>query len=75
MICEHSIISTIVQGPDFLPETLVPLIEQIVAVNDLKETDSFDVAVADTIPVPPTETVGAVPKVMVWLFFSETMIC
>ena len=53
----------------------MPLIEQMVAVNDLKETDSFDVAVADTIPVPPTETVGATPNLSVWLFFSETMIC
>jgi hypothetical protein len=45
-----------------LPETV-----QIVGVVDVKVTVSPEVAVALTVPVVPTATVGAAPMVIVWL--------
>ena len=48
----------------------MPLIEQMVAVNDLKVTVNFELAFAVTLPEPLTTKIGALPKVIVWFFFG-----
>ena len=55
------------QGPAETPVTLVPDTVQTDVVDELNVTGNpaLDVALSD--PVPPTVSVGAAPKVMVWL--------
>ena len=57
-----------VHVPTAKPVTMLPLIVQTPAVVEVNVTGLFDAPpVADTVPVPPTLTVGAAPKVMVCL--------
>jgi len=53
-----------VQVPDATPVTVLPEIVQIVGVAEVKVTASAELAVAVTVPVPPTNTVGAAPNVI-----------
>ena len=57
----------IVHVPAATPVTVVPLTVQIVGVVDVNATARPEVAVALTVPVAATLTLGAVPKVIVWL--------
>jgi len=57
------------------PVTVEPEIEQIVGVVLLNVTASPELAVAVTVPVPPTLMAGAVPKVIVWLPGPTVMVC
>ena len=53
------------QVPALTPVTVVPAIVQIAGVVELSVTASAELAVALTVPVPPTVIAGAAPKVMV----------
>ena len=53
------------QDPAARPVTVVPTTEQIVGVAELKVTAKPELAVALSVPVPFTTTVGASPKVIV----------
>ena len=55
---------------------LVPLVVQTEVVVELNVTALPDAPpVAETEPVPPTITVGAVPKLMVWLPMPIAKLC
>jgi hypothetical protein len=56
-----------VQVPAAIAVTVLPLMVQMPGVLLVKLAARPDVAVALTVPVPPTTTLGAAPKVMVWL--------
>jgi hypothetical protein len=62
------------QDPAATPVTVLPLTEQIVAVVELNVTAKVELAVALSVPVPPTVTAGAVPKVIVWLAGLTVMV-
>jgi hypothetical protein len=64
-----------VQVPAATSVTVLPLTVQIDVVVELNVTARPEVAVALTVPVPPTFTAGAVPKVMVWLPLPTVMFC
>ena len=55
------------QVPAARAVTVLPVTLQTVGVVVLKLTARAEVAVALTVPAPPTTIVGEVPKVMVWL--------
>jgi len=57
--------AAIVQVPDFTPVTIKPLMVHTSVVVELNTGGSPDVAVALTVPVLSTYTVGAVPNEMV----------
>ena len=61
------------QIPALTPVTVVPLTVQIPGVVEVKLATKPEVAVAETVPVPLTETVGAAPKVMVCLDLPMVM--
>jgi hypothetical protein len=63
------------QEPAATPVTVLPLTVQIDAVVEVKVTASAELAVALSVPVPPTVTAGAVPKVIVWLAGVIAMVC
>ena len=58
------------QGPTARPVTVLPATLQMAGVVELKVTGRPELAVALSIPLPPTTTVGAVPKGMVWLWLT-----
>ena len=59
-------LAAMVHVPTAKPITVLPLTEQTPVVVEENVTGLFDAPpVADTVPVPPTLTVGADPKVMV----------
>ena len=64
-----------VQVPAVTPVTVAPEIVQTPVVVELKLTVRPEVAVALTVPVPPTVTDGAVPKAMVWVAWAMVMFC
>ena len=55
------------QVPMLTPVTVPPETVQTPFVVLLRVTGRPEVAVAKTLPVPPTTIFGAVPKLMVWL--------
>lgn len=55
------------QAPAVMPVTVLLLTEQTLGVMLLKLTVRPEVAVAEVVPVLPTTTIGAVPKLTVWL--------
>lgn len=55
------------QMPAAIPLTVLPITVQILVVKLLKLTARPEVAVAETVPVPPAAIVGAAPKLMDWL--------
>ena len=57
-------VAVIVQVPAVSAVTVLPVIEQTVAVALASVTGSPEVAVALTVAVPPLTNVGAVPKAM-----------
>ena len=61
------------QVPAFTPFTVRPLIVQMEIVEEVNVTARPELAVALSVPVPPTDTEGAVPNVIVWLFFPTVM--
>jgi hypothetical protein len=61
--------------PAATPVTALPLTVQIDVVVDVKVTASPELAVALSVPVPPTVTTGAVPNVIAWLTFPTAMVC
>ena len=68
--------AAIVQVPAVTPVTVVPLRVQTPVVVLLKVTELLaDPPVAETVPVPPTTTLGAEPKVMLWLPLPTVMFC
>ena len=56
-----------VQVLALMPITALPEMVQTLGVILMNETARPEVAVAETVPVPPTAIVGTTPKVMVWL--------
>ena len=58
--------AAMVQVPAEMPVTVEPLTLQTAGVDELKVTARSEVAVALIVALPPTATVGAAPKVMVW---------
>ena len=54
------------QVPIVIPKTLLPLTVQIVGVALVKLTARVEDDVAETAPLPPTTSVGAVPNVIFW---------
>ena len=59
-------LAAMMQVPIARPLTTLPDTVQMLVVFDVKTTGLLDAPpVADTIPVPPTVMLGAVPKVMV----------
>ena len=65
----------IVQVPAATPVTVLPLTVQIDVVVEVKVTARPELAVALNVPVPFTVTVGAAPKVIVWLPFPTVIVC
>lgn len=63
------------QVPPAIPLTVLPETLQIPVVRLLKVTVKPDVAVALSVPVPPTSRAGAAPKVIVWLTLSMLKFC
>jgi hypothetical protein len=63
------------QEPTATPVTVLLLTVQIDGVVEVKVTARPEVAVALTVPVPPTVTAGAAPKVIVWLAGLTVMFC
>jgi hypothetical protein len=59
--------AAIIQVPTATPVTVLPEIVQAPVDKLLKLTGKPEVAVALTVPVPPTTTLGAGPKAMLWL--------
>ncbi len=53
--------------PAAMPVTVLPDTVQIPVVVLLNVTGNPELAVALSIPVPPTVTLGALPKAMLWL--------
>jgi hypothetical protein len=64
----------IVQMPAATPVTVPPLTVQTVGVVDVNVTARPEVAVALTVPLVPTVTVGAVPKVIVWFVLAAATV-
>ena len=62
-----------VQLPAVTPLTLLPLTVQTPVVVDVNVTARPDVAVAERVPLPPTATVGAAPKVIVWPLLANAV--
>ena len=58
-------LAAIVQVPAATPVTVLPAMVQMGSVSELKVTGKPELAVAVTVPVPPTVSVGAAPKVIV----------
>ena len=56
-----------VHVPAAIPLTDVPETVHTDDVRELKVTGKPELAVAETVAVPSTTSVGAAPKVMVWL--------
>ena len=69
-----ALLAAIVQVPAVTPVTVLPLTVQTPVVVEVNVTGLPDAPpVADTVPVPPTTTVGACPKVIVWLLTEMPM--
>jgi hypothetical protein len=66
--------ATILHVPVVTPVTVDPEIVQMLVVIDVNVTVRPELAVALTVPVPPTDTAGAVPKVIVWLPLPTVML-
>ena len=62
-----------VQVPVVTPVTTAPATVHTPSVVLVKATARPEVAVAVTVPVPPTTTLGAAPKLMVWSNFGVTL--
>ena len=61
-------LAAIVQVPAATPVTVLPLTVQTPVVVEVNVTGLPDrPPVAETVPLPPTLNVGAVPKLIVWL--------
>jgi hypothetical protein len=60
-------VAVTVQLPTARPATVLPETEQMLGEFEKKETGSPELAVALSVPTVSTYTVGAAPKVMVWL--------
>ena len=58
-------LAAIVQVPAATPVTVEPETVQMVVVSELNVTGSPELAVALSVPVPPTVSVGAAPNVIV----------
>ena len=63
-----------VQVPTAIPETVLPRTVQILGVVLLKLTARPEVALAETVPLPPKVIVGAEPKLTVWPVFGVTVL-
>jgi hypothetical protein len=57
-----------VQVPIEMPDTVLPVTVQFAFELLVNVTGNPEEAVALTVPVPPTETDGAAPNVMLWLY-------
>ena len=60
-------LAAIVQVPASRSVTVEPKTVHTVGVSELNATAKPELAVADTVAVPPTVSVGAAPNVIVWL--------
>ena len=69
-------LAAIVQVPTANPVTVLPLMVHTPVVVELNVTGLPDAPpLADTVPMPPTTTVGAVPKLIVWLPRPMAKLC
>ena len=64
-----------VQVPGANPATVLPVTLQVDGVRLLKAAGSCDDALALSVPVPPTATLGAAPKVMLWPILPSVKLC